>query len=65
MEEKDYYEIRLLDLEQLDEVEELARTRHEGGELPNGDPRVDALFRRVASGKGYYAQLLNAYCEPA
>jgi hypothetical protein len=65
MEEKDYYEIWLRDLQQLDEVEELARTLHKGGELPNGDPRVDALFRRATSGKGYYSQLLNAYCEPA
>jgi hypothetical protein len=61
----DPYELWLRNLEQIDEVEELARTLHEGGELPNGDPRLDALFRRATSGKGYYSQLLNAYFEPA
>lgn len=61
----DDYEIWLRNLEQIYDNEELARTLHKGGELPNGDPRVDALFRRATSGKGYYSQLLNAYCEPA
>ena len=65
MEEKDNYMIWLRDLEQIDDVEELARTLHESGEMPNGDPRLDALFRRATSGKGHYSQLLNAYFEPA
>jgi hypothetical protein len=62
---QDEYEIWLRNLEQIDDVEELARTLHEGGELPNGDPRVDALFRRATRGNGHYSQLLGAYCEPA
>jgi hypothetical protein len=62
---RDPYEIWLRNLEQIDDVEELARTLHEGGELLNGDPRVEALFRRATSGKGHYSQLLSAYCEPA
>lgn len=60
----DNYNGWLRNLEQTDEVEELARTLHEGGELPNGNPRLEALFRRATSGRGYYSQLLNAYFEP-
>ncbi len=62
---RDPYEIWLRSLEQIDDVEELARALHEGGDLPNGDPRLEALFRRATSGNGYYSRLLKAYCEPA
>lgn len=65
MHHQDPYEIWLRNLEQIDEIEELARTLYEGGVAPNGEPRVEALFRRATSGRGYYSQLLGAYCEPA
>jgi hypothetical protein len=61
----DDYEIWLRNLEQIYDNEELARTLHESGVWPNGDRRVESLFRRATSGQGYYSQLLNAYCEPA
>ena len=61
---QDPHEIWLHNLEQIDEIEELARTLHEDGVVPNGDLRVEALFRRATSGRGYYSQLLGAYCEP-
>lgn len=54
----------LRNLEQIDDNEELARTLHEGGVVPSGEPRVEALFRRATSGRGYYSQLLMTYCEP-
>ena len=64
MHHQDPYEIWLRNLEQIVQVEELARALHEGGVVPNGDARVEALSRRATSGRGYYSQLLRAYCEP-
>jgi hypothetical protein len=65
MQDQETYKILLRDLEQIDDVEQLARTLHEDGLQPNGDPRLEALFRRAMRGKGFYSQLLAAYCEPA
>jgi hypothetical protein len=63
--EKDDYEIWLNDLEQNDDVNDVARTLHESGWPPHGCPRLGAQFRRGMSGNGHYSQLLQAYYGPA
>lgn len=62
---RDEYEIWLFNLEQIQDREELARTLHEGGVVPNGDVRLSRLFHRATSGNGPYALLLKINCEPA
>jgi hypothetical protein len=59
--EKDDYEIWLNDLEQDDDENNVARTLHGSGWLPDGCPRLEALFLRAIGGNGYYSQLLQAY----
>jgi hypothetical protein len=60
----DHYEVWLRDLEQNDDDNDVARVLHKDGELPNGDPRVDVLFRRAMRGNGFYSQLLQGYFGP-
>ena len=61
---KDSYEVWLRNLEENDDDNDVARHLHKDCELPNGDPRIDALFLRAMSGNGYYSQLLRGYCGP-
>lgn len=62
---RDEYEIWICNLEQIQDSEELARTLHEGGVVPNGDARLSRLFHRATRGNGQYALLLKINCEPA
>lgn len=48
------------DLEEIDDTEELAHNILNSGLVPHCHPRIEALFRRAASGKGYYSQLIRA-----
>jgi hypothetical protein len=62
---KEPYEIWLRDLEQNDDNNDVARTLFESG-LPDGCPRLEALFRRAMRGNGVYSQRLQALLgEPA
>lgn len=47
------------DLERIDDTEELARLLVESTECSHDHPRLEALFRRAASGNGHYAQILR------
>ena len=44
----------------IDDREELAPHLGESGLCPQAHPRIEALYRRAASGKGPYAQMLSA-----
>lgn len=48
------------DYELIDDVEELAHNLLGSGLAPHCHPRVEALYRRAASGSGYYSQLIRA-----
>ena len=50
----------ITEYEEIDDVEVLAQTLHQSGLVPHSDQRTEALFRRAASGKGYFSQLLGA-----
>ena len=62
---KDHFEIWLRDHEQMDDANDLARALHRADIPSDGDPRIEALFRRATRGNGYYSVLLKAYSEPA
>ena len=46
--------------EEIDDTEELAHNIVNSGLVPHCHPRIEALFRRAASGKGHYSQLIRA-----
>ena len=46
--------------EKIDDTEELAHNLLNSGLVPHSHPRIEALFRRAASGKGHYSQLIRA-----
>lgn len=46
--------------EEIDDIEELAHNIVNSGLVPHCHPRIEALFRRAASGKGYHSQLIRA-----
>lgn len=46
--------------EKIDDTEELAHNIVNSGLVPHCHPRIEALFRRAASGKGYHSQLIRA-----
>lgn len=46
--------------EKIDDIEELAHNIVNSGLVPHCHPRIEALFRRAASGKGYHSQLIRA-----
>ncbi|GAA0022034.1 MULTISPECIES: hypothetical protein [Bradyrhizobium] len=50
----------LASFELIDDREELAHHLWESGLCPHDHPRIEALYRRAASGKGPYAQMLSA-----
>jgi hypothetical protein len=50
----------LRDLEMIDDSNELARILLESGLYPHAHPRIEALFRRAAAGKGESSRLLAA-----
>ncbi|WP_426421784.1 hypothetical protein [Bradyrhizobium genosp. A] len=47
-------------LEQIYDGEELAHNLEYSGLFPYDHPRVEALYRRAASGNGRHAQMLRA-----
>ncbi|MCW5701778.1 MAG: hypothetical protein KIT82_04270 [Bradyrhizobium sp.] len=46
--------------QKIDDTEELAHNLLNSGLVPHSNPRIEALFRRAASGKGYHSQLIRA-----
>jgi hypothetical protein len=60
MHHQDNSEIFFRNLEQIDSANELARTLREFDLTPNGEPRIEALFRRAIRGNGPDSQLLGS-----
>lgn len=50
----------LSNLEEINDLEELAHNLRHSVLAPDSHPRIEALFRRAASGKGYHSQLIRA-----
>jgi len=46
--------------EKIDDTEELAHNLLNSGLVPHSHRRIEALFRRAASGNGYHSQLIRA-----
>jgi hypothetical protein len=65
MHDQNQHEIWLRNLEQIDDLEELARTLHESGVTPSGDTRLKRLFVRAIRGNGAYSLAVRINCEPA
>lgn len=45
--------------EKIDDTEELAHNLVHSGLAPHCHPRIEVLFRRAASGRGYHSQLIR------
>jgi hypothetical protein len=62
VEDKAVYEQHpeLRDLEMIDDNNELAHNLWNSGLYPHAHPRIEALFRRAAAGKGEYSRRLAA-----
>jgi hypothetical protein len=50
----------LRNLEMIYDTEELAHNLWESGLFPEEHPRIEALFRRAAAGRGFYSHQLAA-----